>query len=250
MNFSDPEVFNGDAESRYGSTRWTFDGKNDLNQPALLRVSDDKRILTVRGAVFGRIKDIVNEYPVRKYRNHPAEEVVTRLSTLLSALPPESPYDLVSGSRAKLRTDDLGVIHRPNTVVKEGTPGELLVEYKERVPLILPHWDPAAEHGIVDWTDLHSIALNRGNCKVDECRCGPSQFFRSWDTCVGLPHYAPNSLFYDPKTNDTSPWDEYCKVLKPDSKSYQPKDPLREVANIGPCNSKYRETNKSHLQFQ
>lgn len=228
VNFSDPDVFTGDAEFRHGSTRWTFDGNNDLNKRALLRISEDNRQLTVRGAVFGRIKDIVKEYPVREYRNKPAEEVVARLSTLISSLPSESPYKLVSGPNVKLRTDDLRVIYRPNMVLTEDKPGEFHFVHKERVPTILPHWDPLAEHETVDWTDMHSIALNRGGCRVEGCRCGPSQFFRSWDTCVGMRYYARNFPFHDRKMRQTSPWEDYCKLLKPESKSYQPRDPLRE----------------------
>lgn len=228
VNFADPDVFTGDAEFRHGSTRWTFDGNNNLNQRALLRISEDNRQLTVRGAVFGHIKDIVKEYPVREYRNKPAEEVVARLSTLLSSLPSESPYKLVSGPDVKLRTDDLRVVYRPNMVLTEDKPGEFHFEHKERVAVTLPHWDPLAEHETVDWTDLHSIALNRGDCKVEGCRCGPSQFFRSWDTCVGMRYYARNFPYYDPRMRRTSPWEDYCTLLKPESISNRPRDPLRE----------------------
>lgn len=225
LDFSDPSVFTGDSEFRFGFERWSFDGNNDLNQRALLKLSEDSRQLTVRGAVLGRIKDIVKDYPVREYRIKPAEDVIARLSVLLSNLPSESPYEVVSGPNAKLRTDDLRVIRRPNWIVKETKPGAVVVEHEEVVTQVLPHWDPSAEHGKVDWTDLHSVTLNRGGCDVEGCRCGPSQFFRSWDACVGVPYHARNFSNHDDKK--TSPWERYCDLLKPNQPD-QARDPLRD----------------------
>lgn len=229
VDFADPTALTGDAEFRYGHERWTFDGNNDLNERAVLKTSEDKRQLTVRGAIFGRIKDMVQEYPVREYRNKPAEEVVARLLHLMSDLPSGNPYDLVSGPHAKPRTDDLRVIQRPTWVAKESLaePGTLMIEHEDVVTQILGHWDPEAENGTVDWTDLYSMALNRGNCKVQGCRCGPSQLFRSWDTCVGIPHHVRNIADYDEKK--TSPWGDYCRVLEGNKPArVDSKDPLKE----------------------
>lgn len=222
VNFADPAVFTGDAEFRYGHERWTFDGNDDLNQRALLKLSEDNRQLTVRGAILGPIKDIVNAYPVRNYRQGPSEEIVTRLLKFFSNLPSENPYKVVSGPNAKLRTDELRTIHRRNRTITQTKPDEVTFDHEEGVTQILPHWDPDAEHGTVDWDILHSAAQNRGDCDVEGCRCAPSQFFRSWDSCVGLPHYARNISHYDSKK--TSPWEGYCELLKPE----KPRDPLRD----------------------
>lgn len=229
LDFSDPEVLTGDAEFRFGSERWTFDGNNNLNQRALLKLSEDNRQLTVRGAILGRIKDIVKEYPVREYRNRPVEDMITRLLVLLSGLPLESPYKLVSGSNAKLRTDDIRAIRRANFIVKEAKPGALVVEFKERVAKTLLHWDPIAEHRTIDWTDLYSLVLNRGDCDVEGCRCAPSQFFHSWDSCVGVHDDARNFSWPDKTMKTTSPWERYCELLEGNKQTHVgPRDPLRD----------------------
>ncbi|KAJ9143520.1 hypothetical protein NKR23_g6600 [Pleurostoma richardsiae] len=218
VDFSDSASFMEDAHFRYHHERWTFDGNGNLCEQAMVKLSPDKRRLTVRGVVFDHVKHFIGDMPVHEYKGHLAE-ISNSLAKIHSEMPTVNPYNLATGTTT-LRTDDLRVLKRPNWVLTKTGHGKIKISVDEYFEERLGHWDPD-ERPTIDWASLDEAGL--AECQHEGCRCGPSRIFKAWNTCVGLPKHAQN--YISPDRSYISPWDDYCISYKGEGKT---EDPLRE----------------------
>lgn len=222
VDFSDKSAFVYDAQYRLGKERWSFDGNDSLHRHARLRISQNQRKLMVRGMEFDLVSTAVTHLTVRDFRDH-ASEVKGKLAEIFVRMPHENPFVSVTGP-AMLRTDDLRRRVRQNWKITLTNPETIAFSFDDQPTEVIPHWDPS-QTDYVDWSKMNEVGS--ADCGTPGCRCGPSRFFRQWDTCVGLPPDARN--FDTPDREQTSPWDDYCSRMK-DNKtlSLEKSDPLRE----------------------
>ncbi|KAI0180994.1 heterokaryon incompatibility protein-domain-containing protein [Hypoxylon sp. FL1284] len=222
VDFSDSTAFIEDAHLRYRDERWTFDGNDNLRNESMVALSEDKRKLTVRGLILDHVSDIITESTIREYSKN-SSAMSSRVSQLLARLPGDSPYNLVTGA-AKLRTDNLRTLKRPQWVITQTGATKVTMGFEEVVTETLGHWDPN-ENASPDWTEVHEVGI--GRCEHEGCRCGPSRFFHAWNQCVGLPKYAQNYISSD--RNYDCPWRRYCDNMVEDkARNRTPQDPLRD----------------------